>query len=72
MPNCVYPRVTPLWTYTTVNFFKTFSTLSVCVKYLVFLKKKKNLPLPRSFLPPHTITFYGDFMIVLCELQSNF
>ena len=50
MPNCVYSRVTPLWTYTTVNFLKTFSTLSVCVKYLVFLKKKKKFAATKVIL----------------------
>ena len=40
----MYVRVRSFWIYTTVNFFKTFFPLSVCVcyKYLVFFKKKKK------------------------------
>ena len=42
----IYPqkkkKVRHFWIYTTVNFFKAFSLLSMCVKILSIEKKKKN------------------------------
>ena len=39
----VYPRVRLFLIYTTIGFFKTFSSLPLCVlKYSVFFKKKKK------------------------------
>ena len=38
----VYPRVKPFWIYTTISFFKIFSSFPTCVKIFSILKKKSS------------------------------
>ena len=52
----VYPRIRSFSIYTIVSFFKTLSTLPVCVKILSILKKKKK----KKLVQPLDIEFFSD------------
>ena len=51
----MYPRIRSFLIYTIVSFLRTLSTLSVCVKILSILKKKK-----KKLGQPLDIEFFSD------------